>query len=78
MEARLEPAHGSQFQWHEIKEERAISFSRQTYQLSLCLRRGRVVDMLKIRRLAAKSWAIVNDLAVDLSRCVVNEGHRIL
>jgi hypothetical protein len=31
---------------------------------------------LQIRRLAAKARAVIDNLAIDLSRCVVNECHR--
>ncbi len=77
MEARLESPHRSQLQRHKVKEERAIRFRGQADEFAFRLRRGRVIDVLEIRRLAAEARAVVDDLAIDLSRCVINESHRI-
>jgi len=35
-------------------------------------------DVLKVRRFTAKTRTVVNDLAVDFSRGVVNERHNAL
>src|SRR4029077_19986463 len=37
---------------------------------------GLVVDVLQVRRLPAETRAVVDDLAVDLARRVVDEAHR--
>jgi hypothetical protein len=33
---------------------------------------------LQVGRLAAEARAVINDLAVDFSRCVVDKGHKAL
>src|ERR1041384_1773514 len=76
MKPSLETADRSQFQGHEIKEQRAIGFSRQADQFPFRLRGRRIVDVLQVRGLSTQSGAVVNDLAINLSGCVVDKSHR--
>src|SRR5947207_13990940 len=75
MKPSLEAADRSQLQGHEIKEQCPLSFSREADQFPFCLRVSRIVDVLQVRRLSTQSGAVVNDLAIDLSGCVVNNSH---
>src|SRR2546423_15064719 len=75
MKPSLEAADRSQLQGHEIKEQCAFSFSREADQFPFCLRGSRIVDVLQVCRLSTQSGAVVNDLAVNLSGCVVNKSH---
>ncbi len=75
MKASLEAADRPQLQGHEIKEQRSIGFGCETNQLTPGLRGGRIVDVLKIRGLAAESGAVIDDLAVDLTGRVVDQRH---
>jgi hypothetical protein len=75
MKARLKTTHRAQFQRHEIEEERAIRLGRKADELPLGLRGSRIKDILEIGRFAAQSRPVVNDLAIDLARSVVNERH---
>src|ERR1041385_6971185 len=76
MKPSLETADCSQFQGHEIKEQRAVGFSRQADQFPFRLRGRRIVDVLQVRGLSTQSGAVVNDLAINLSGCVVDKSHR--
>jgi hypothetical protein len=51
MESCLESSHGSQFERHEIKEERAVSLSGETNQFPTRLRRSGFEYVLKVGRL---------------------------
>ena len=75
MKARFEAADGAEFQRHEVEEESPVGLRRQADQFALGLRGGGVEDVLQVRRLAAQPWAVIDDLAVDLARSVVNESH---
>src|ERR1041384_437443 len=76
MKPRLEAADRPQLQGHEIKEQCAVSFSRQADQFPFCLGGSRIVNVLQVSRLSAQSGAVVNDLAINLSGCVVDKSHR--
>jgi hypothetical protein len=78
VKARFETAYGPQLERHEIKEQRAISLSREADQLTARLWRGRIEDVLQVSRLTTQSWAVVDDLAVDFSGSVIDEGHSAL
>src|SRR5881394_2343034 len=75
MKPSLEAADRSQLQRHEIKEQCAFSFSREADQYPFCLRGSRIIDVLQVCRLSTQSGAVVNDLAINLSGCVVNKSH---
>ena len=77
MKARLKPAYRSELERHKIKEQRAISLRRETDQLAARLGRGRIKDVLQVSRLTTQTWAVVDDLAVDFSRSVIDEGHSV-
>ena len=67
MESGLETPHRTQFERHEIKEERAIGFRGETDELPLRLRSSRIVDVLQVGRLTAQSGPLVDNLAVDFA-----------
>ncbi len=75
MKARLKAPHGAKLERHEIKKESAVGLGRETDQFALCLWRGRIVDVLQVRRLAAQARTVVNDLAIDLARGVIDKSH---
>src|SRR6059058_88366 len=75
MKPSFEAADRSQLQGHEIKEQRPLSFCREADQFPFCLRGSRIVDVLQVRRFSTQSGAVVNDLAINLSGCVVNKSH---
>src|SRR5580704_10635246 len=71
--ARLEAADGTQVERQKIKKQSSFRLRGQRDHLALLLLGGLLVDELKIRRLAAQPGAVVNDLAVDLAGCEVDE-----
>src|ERR1043166_8835839 len=75
METSFEAAHGTKLERHEVEEKRAVGFRRQADQLAARLRRGRLENVLQIRCLTTQPGAVVNNLAVDFSGGVVDEGH---
>ena len=75
MEAGFETPNRAQFKRHEIKKERAVSLSGQTNQFSSGLGGRRIINVLKIGSLAAESRTVINDLAINLPRCIVDECH---
>src|SRR5205823_194068 len=78
MEAGLESPDLSQRQGKEVEEEGAVRLGGEADELALRLRIGLVVDVLEIGGLPAKTRAVIDDLAVDLSGRVVDEGHGFL
>ncbi len=54
-----------------------ISLATETDQLAARLGRGRIKDVLQVSRLTTQTWAVVDDLAVDFSRSVIDEGHSV-
>src|SRR5439155_18071466 len=74
----LEAAYRSEVEREKVEEEGAIGLGSQRDQLPLGLRVGLVVDPLQVRRLPAEAGAVVDDLAVDLTRRVVDERHGLL
>jgi hypothetical protein len=77
VKARLEAAHCSELERHKIKEQRAISLGREADQLAARLGSSRIEDVLQVGRLTTQSWAVVDDLAVDFSGSVIDEGHSV-
>src|SRR6185369_5606576 len=73
MKSSLESADGTQIERQKIEEQGAIRLGCETDQLSLGLRGGRIVDVLQIGCFSTQSWAVINNLAVDFARCVVDE-----
>ena len=60
----------------EVEEQRPLGLRGEGDHLALRLGTGLVVDVLQVRGLAAETWPVINQLAVDLTRTVVDEGHR--
>jgi hypothetical protein len=75
VEAGGEAADGAQVEGQEVEEQRAVRLGREGDHLALRLRRGLVVDVLQVGRLAPEAGAVVDDLAVDLFAGVVDERH---
>src|SRR4051794_4243709 len=75
MKARFEAAHGAQLQRQEVEEERAVRLRGQGDQLSLGAGIRLVIDVLEVRGLAAQTRTVIDDLAIDFARCVVDESH---
>ena len=76
VEARLEAADLAERQRQEVEEQRALGLGRERDHLALRLGVGLVVDVLQVGRLPAQAGPVVDDLAVDLARRVVDEAHR--
>lgn len=69
----LESAHGSKIKRQEVEEERSVSLGRKADQFAFGLRSGRIIYVLQVGGLAAQSRPVVDNFAVDLARCVVDE-----
>src|SRR5437667_4672563 len=78
MKARLESAHGSQIQWQEVEEERAVRLGRQRHHLALLILSRVVVDPLQIGGFSAQTWTVVHQLAVNFARGKINERHFVV
>src|SRR5512138_114419 len=76
VEAGLEPPDLAEREGQEVAEERALGLGRQGDHLPLRVRVRLRVDVLQVRRLPAEAGAVIDDLAVDLARAVVDEAHR--
>src|SRR5687767_7930144 len=76
MKSGLETTHGSQLERHKIEKQCAISLCREADQLTAGLRGSGFKDVLQIGGLAAQTRAVVNDLAINLSGCVVDKSHK--
>src|SRR5262245_34426832 len=74
MKPSFQSADAPQFQREQIEEKGSIGFGRQRNHLTLGVRSCLVVHILQVRRLAAQSGTVVNNLAVDFARCVIDEG----
>lgn len=73
VESGLESAHGSQIERQEVEEERSVGFGRKADQFAFGLCSGRIIYVLQVGSLAAESRPVIDDFAVDLARCVVDE-----
>src|SRR5207248_5600812 len=71
----LEPADLAERKGKEIEEEGALGLGGEGDHLPLRLLVGVRVDVLQIRRLPAEAGAVIDDLAVDLARAVIDEAH---
>ncbi len=78
MEAGFETADLAQGEGKKIEEKGALSLGRKADHLPFRVSGGLLVDVLQVRRLAAETRAVVDDLAVDFSRSVVDERHPAL
>src|SRR5574341_1303503 len=75
VEARLEAADLAEREREEVEEERALRLGREGDHLALRVRVRLRVDVLQVGRLPAEAGAVIDDLAVDLARAVVDEAH---
>ncbi len=71
--ARLESANRAQVEGQEVEEQGSFRLCCQRDHLAFLLFGGFLVDELQIRRFTAQPGAVVNDLAVDLPGCKVDE-----
>src|SRR4029077_60140 len=60
----------------EVEEERALGLRREADHLALRFGVRALVDVLQVRRFSAEARPVVDQLAVDLARHVVDEAHR--
>src|ERR1700724_3832638 len=77
MNTRLEAAHGAQIQGQEVKEQSSIGLGGERDHLSLLLFGSFLKDVLEISGFAAKPGAVVDDLAINLAGCKVDETQRL-
>ena len=75
VEACLEAAHGPEVEREEVEEQGPVRLRRERDELPLRGGIRAVVDVLQVRRLAAEAGAVIDDLAIDLAGCVVDERH---
>src|SRR5437660_2852165 len=75
--ARLEAPHRTQIQRQEIEKQGSISLDGERDHLPLLLFGCFLEDELQIRRLTAQPGAVVDDLAVDLACCEVDETQKV-
>src|ERR1035438_3026015 len=75
-DAGLEATHRTKIKRQEIEEQGSIGLRGQGDHLALLLFGCFLEDELQIRRLAAQPGAIVDDLAVDLARCEIDETQK--
>src|SRR5208337_2745023 len=75
--ARLEAPQRAQVQRQEIEEQGSIGLGRERDHLTLLLFGCFLEDELQIRRLTAQPGAVVDDLAVDLACCEVDETQKV-
>ena len=75
VEAHLEALDRAHVEGQEVEEQGAVRLGGQAHQLAALLRVGLLEDPLDVRGLPAEAGTVVDDLAVDLARCVVDEGH---
>ena len=75
LELRAHAADLAEVEREEVEEEGAVGLRRQRQHLAFVVRRQRVVDELQIRRLAAETRTVVDDLRGDLFGGVVEEDH---
>src|SRR5581483_1244001 len=78
MDARLEAAHRTEVQRQKVEEQGALGFGGQRDHFALLLLGGLLVDVLQVGGLPAEARAIVDDLAVDLAGCEVDEAQDFL
>ena len=75
VEAGSKAADLPQRQREEVEEERPLGLRRERDHLPFRVLPGLVVDVLEVGRLPAETRPVVDELAVDLARAVVDEGH---
>src|SRR5688572_22245722 len=76
MESSVESADRTEIDGKEIEEERALRLGGERDELSPRIGFHLAVDVLEICRLTAETRAVIDDLAVDLARRVVDHRHR--
>ena len=75
LDAGLEAGDRADFERQQVEEERAVGLGLERDHLAAGVARRVVVDELEIRRLAAQTRAVVDDLHRHLHRAVVEGGH---
>ena len=75
METRLEAANLAQGQGQEVEEERPLRLRGKRNHLALGLRVRLSVNVMEVRRLAAETGAVVDELYVYFAGGVIYKGH---
>ena len=75
LETRGEAGDGAKIERQEIEEKRSIGLRREGDHFPFTLFGQLRVDVLQIRRLSRSPGAVVDDLARDFARAVVDDGH---
>ena len=65
------------FERYNFDELCSVCLGGEADQFASRLGSGRIEDVLLVGRLTTQSWAVVDDLAVDFSGSVVDEGHSV-
>ena len=71
----IDPDTGDAFRFYEVEYSIACAMDGERDHLPLQVGVGLVVDVLEVGRLPAQAGPVVDDLAVDLARRVVDERH---
>src|ERR1700694_4735358 len=77
MKACLEAANAAEIEREKVEEERPVSLGGQRDQFAFGLGIGFVVDPLQIRGFSAQARTVIDDLAIDLPRGVIDERHSL-
>src|SRR5438067_1440563 len=75
LEFRREARDRAEIEREKIEEQCAIGLGRERNHLALSVLRHLPVDVVQVRRLPGPTWPVVDDLARDLARGVVDERH---
>src|SRR5215216_3219889 len=73
MKAGLKSPHRSEVERQEVEKQCPVRLGRKAYELAFSLRGGRIIYVLQIGGFPAKARPVINYLAIDLARCVVDE-----
>ena len=76
MEPRLEALDRAEVERQEVEKEGSVRLGGERDELALRGGVRAVVNVLEVGRLPAQARPVIDDLAVDLARRVIDEGHR--
>ena len=78
LELRREAGDRAEVERQEVEEQRAVGLRRERDHLAFPVVGNLAVDVMQVRRLSRPTRSVVDDLAGDLARGVVDERHDIV
>jgi hypothetical protein len=75
VEACFEAANGAEIQRKKIEEQSAVRLRGERYHFALLVLARVVVDPLEVGGLAAQTWTVVHELAVNFASRKIDERH---